>query len=338
MSTPGPTKLPGVIDTLSDGFRTVNRQPWLIALPVLLDLFNWLGPRLSAVPLVRRLVSFLEESMTATAGLGIPNADAMRALQLMKSGLDNNPRGWNLFSLLSLNNPLGMPSLALTQDARAPAWVGSPPLIEVSGGGQFLGLAAVLLLCGIVLGAIYLGLAAQVVRTGAGQPAVAVQRAGIYAVRFVALIAILLVVSLFLGLPAGVVIALTALFAPVVASLFVAALWAVVLWVYFYLFFAVDALFISDVGPLRAIGNSIAVVRMRPASALGLFLASIIISLGMPHVWGAVGASELGLLVSIVGNAYIGTGLVAASMIFYRDRITAYQAAMSAGKGPAQTA
>src|ERR1041384_7064582 len=35
----------GVIETLSAGYAAVNRQPWVLLLPVLLNLFLWLGPR-----------------------------------------------------------------------------------------------------------------------------------------------------------------------------------------------------------------------------------------------------------------------------------------------------
>ena len=47
---PALPKLPGIIDTLSAGFQTVNRHLYLLLVPILLDLFYWLGPRLTVKP------------------------------------------------------------------------------------------------------------------------------------------------------------------------------------------------------------------------------------------------------------------------------------------------
>jgi hypothetical protein len=113
MSTRAATKLPGVIDTLSAGYQTVNHHPWLILLPLVLNLFTWLGPRLSPLPLVRSLVQFMEESMNTAQGLGVSTPEMTQTMQLMKKTLEGDSNDWNLFAVLSANNPLGVPSLVL---------------------------------------------------------------------------------------------------------------------------------------------------------------------------------------------------------------------------------
>ncbi len=49
----------GLIDTLSSGFKVVQRRPWLILPPILLDLWLWLGPRWSIQPLADSLLRLL---------------------------------------------------------------------------------------------------------------------------------------------------------------------------------------------------------------------------------------------------------------------------------------
>ncbi len=49
----------GLIDTLSSGFKVVQRRPWLVLLPVLLDLWLWLGPHWSIEPLTTGLLGLL---------------------------------------------------------------------------------------------------------------------------------------------------------------------------------------------------------------------------------------------------------------------------------------
>jgi len=47
----------GVIETLSAGYTAVNRQLWVLMLPILLDVFLWLGPHVSYSPLVGPVVT-----------------------------------------------------------------------------------------------------------------------------------------------------------------------------------------------------------------------------------------------------------------------------------------
>jgi hypothetical protein len=89
-----------------------------------------------------------------------------------------------------------------------------------------------------------------------------------------------------------------------------------------YLFFAPDAIFVSRVGPIQAIRRSVAVVHSGVWSALTLAILITVILIGMSQVWIALaGQASWGLALGIVGNAYIASGLVAASMLFYRERM-----------------
>ena len=89
-----------------------------------------------------------------------------------------------------------------------------------------------------------------------------------------------------------------------------------------YLFFAPEAIFISRVGPIQAIRRSVAVVHASVWSALTLAILMTVILIGMGQVWIALASqASWGLALGIVGNAYIASGLVAASMLFYRERM-----------------
>ena len=89
-----------------------------------------------------------------------------------------------------------------------------------------------------------------------------------------------------------------------------------------YLFFAPEAIFISRVGPIQAIRRSVAVVHAGVWSALTLAILVTVILIGMGQLWiSLAGQASWGLALGIVGNAYIASGLVAASMLFYRERM-----------------
>jgi hypothetical protein len=131
-------------------------------------------------------------------------------------------------------------------------------------------------------------------------------------------------VALLFGLPIGVLTYGAALLSPALASLVLSAVSVGVIWAGIYLFFVPEAIFLSGVGPLRAVKQSVAVVRLSFWPTLGLIGLTTLVLFGLGQVWEL--ASERltepwGLAVGVLGNAYIASGLIAASMRFYRERI-----------------
>jgi hypothetical protein len=93
------------------------------------------------------------------------------------------------------------------------------------------------------------------------------------------------------------------------------------LWGVFLLFFAQDAIVVSDAAPVRAIKLSYGVVRNNFWPALVFIGAYALIRSGMPAALQVLNGAWWGVPLAVIGNAYIATGLVAAAMIFYRDRV-----------------
>lgn len=318
-------KLPGIIDTLSAAYQTLNQHLYLLIVPVVLDLLYWLGPRITVAGIARETSAALE-SMAHRPGIGITTEQSAQTLAAMREAIEATGRSLNLLSVLS--SALSVPSLFLSDEAQTPAWLGTLPAHSVGSFGELVTLTVALFLLGIVVGAVYMGLAAQVVRDGKAQPDALAQRLLTYAGRYVALLLIVLLMVLFIGLPISLVVGVLALISPLLGSILILFVWAGVLWFYLHLFFTTCALFVSDADPLRAILSSITVVRMSTSSAIGLLAIAMVISLGMSYVWSALGLSAAATLAGILGNAYIGTGVTMAILIFYRDRIRVVTAAL----------
>ena len=51
--------LPGVWQTIAAGFDLTSKHLWLAILPIILDCFLWLGPRLSGRPIIERLAAMM---------------------------------------------------------------------------------------------------------------------------------------------------------------------------------------------------------------------------------------------------------------------------------------
>ena len=296
----------GIVETLSAGFGVVNQQPWIVVIPVLLDLFLLFGPRLSASPLVSWFVS--QPAFERSLGAGAAPEAAQAELIALADDL-------NVLALLSAGG-ISLPSVVpLLGVARG-------PLIMVGTVGRVVlcGLGALAL--GALLGCVYRALLAQGARDGEIAPLHVPAEAGRGWMRIIVLALLLIGAMLVLLVPLAFVAALASLVAAGAAALVTGVVVTVALAAQLYLFFAPDAIFISRVGPIEAIRRSIAVVHTGIWSALTFVMLVTVTLIGMAQVW-ALLASQAGwgLSLAIVGNAYIASGLIAASMVFYQERM-----------------
>lgn len=330
----------GIINSLSSGFDAITKRIWLISIPVVLDIYLWMGPRLSIYPLVKRALSIVALP---------PNASPEELLILTetKGLLEQAGQSFNAFSLLVIRK-LAMPSLIspnlwletlgvtlnisnlVTFQAPEASFLSRPlPVIEVRSESVFLGLYILLSLVGMLIGCSYLGLIAQEVGDKQMNVVHVLRRVWIWWARVVLIALLIFMGLLMLGLPLLVVVALFSSLSRNLAQLignfiFISFIW-VGIWIYIYLFFFINALILNDTGILRAIWNSFNVVRRNFWPTIGLMLLIGLIGAGFSIIWRMLSTSSWGTLLAIIGNAYIGSSLAAASFTFYRDRYVAWQ-------------
>jgi hypothetical protein len=309
----------GIIDALSAGFNAVSRRLWLILVPVALDLILWLGPRLSVRPLLERWLSAWQVMM-ASAG------DAEAALptaRMMTEMLNNSGQETNLLLLLA-NRLMGQPSLAALLPGGG--WGG---VIEVrsllTAGTGFIVFTAM----GLFIAALYLSLIVSQLSEGdsnwAGFGQRLVRRWLQLTLYLVALTTMIVVVSVPFSMALVMAMWLGSTFgAALISVLSVILIW-LGLWVFLSLFFVTNAIVLDDVNAAVAVWRSVNVVVRNFWATVGLWLLTELIMVGFSLIWQRLGAWPAGALAGIVGNAYLGTGLAAASVIFYRDRYHRWQ-------------
>lgn len=299
----------GIIDSLSAGYGAVAQKPILLLIPLVLDLFLWLGPRLSIAPIASELATRLSIAAGETAD---------NSATLFEQNTVEILDSYNLFAALS-TWPLGSPSLLAGNDVgRGP--FGAAPVIPILGLDALLAWMLALILIGLLVGSFYLGLIA---RWAAGDR---IRLRGwarivwLYWARIVALVFVILVGAFFLSVPFFLAVELVATvlapLAPVVLLVGV----GVGMWVLFHLFFAPHGILLYGISVQQAIGHSVELVRHYRLSAVGLLVMGVIISLGLTMIWSIPPSESWMRLVAIVGNAFVNTGLVAATFVFYQER------------------
>jgi hypothetical protein len=314
----------GVIDVVSAGLDLVRRRWWTLLFPILVDAIIWVMPRLSLTQLLRPSV----DQMLQMASLsGDP-----QVVEETRQTLEQLTQSFNLLNLVAtaLNNVARFPSLFRLDTLRATmlnvpgpinALAYSQPLLSPE---LIVVLFVPLFLLGLLMVAVYLELIAQGVRPLERQSkSAALIRIAELWLRLIFFA--LLLVGMLLG--AGIVMALLQAFLPSPELATFAALLLTIglFWIFIYFFFVTSAMAVSGVSLRMAIRQSTLLFRVFFWSAVGLVLLSVFLDRGLAIIWDGLTVSSLGVAVAIAANAYIGTSLIAAAMVFYQDRMHALE-------------
>jgi hypothetical protein len=311
----------GVIGCLTAGFEVLSRSAWLVAPPVLLDLLLWLGPRLSISPLMARLIGALQ---------GYPPVDPEMARQ-MATALDllrQLGEQSNLLLLLGIFPLVGLPSLLSGRAPEPVSPLGVPRVVPVGDVMLLFTSVAVLVPVGITLGFLYLsaiagrvhhfwpdsGQSVQTARRIGGRAVLKFLRTGAFAAvlivggaAYVSVLMVLVAIGTAISQFLGALIWLLGIGSGTYAAI--------------HLLFVVHGVLLGGRGLLRAMWDSILMLRVQFTSVLGLWLLVLVIEQGLGFVWSLPSSDSWSTLVGVVGNACVATGLTVATFVFYRERI-----------------
>jgi hypothetical protein len=334
----------GVIGCVAAGFEMLGQNLWPLALPVLVDLFFWLGPRLSLAPLLDRVVTILKAQPA-------PDPEVTRQVVQTTQLLEKFGEQFNLFSLLSMLPLLNVPSLLASHAPGVVSPLGEARVLLVASAPALMAWGVVLVPIGLLLGFMYLSSMARRVRAawsaqerqasaspptafrlgeadepalagveGAGQDAPATSWVG-RLIRFFLFASGLLVAGIVLvpiwSLLVGVTVAIAEIFGLVLQALSIGLASYIVL----HFLFVVHGVLLGRRGLLRAMWESVVLIHTHLPSVVGLVLVVVVIYRGLGYVWSLPSGDSWSLLIGILGNSCIVTALITATFVFYRERI-----------------
>jgi hypothetical protein len=93
-----------------------------------------------------------------------------------------------------------------------------------------------------------------------------------------------------------------------------------------HLLFVVPGVLLGGRGLLRAAWESILLIHTQFSSVVALVLLVVVIYQGLGFVWSLPPGDSWALLIGILGNGCIATGLTAALFVFYQERLGQLQA------------
>lgn len=311
-----------VIDALASGFELVLRNPWILILPVLLDLFLWLGPQISAKPLFEQAIPILDQTLPMLSA-SLP-ADSSADLQLnvdsLKSDLRQAGDTVNLMGMTALFGEIAtsFPSVSSIQPP-ATDWARATWFV-VSNGVTFFVLLFPMGLFGLFLTCLYLQPIARAARRETNLQTIIPQTIQSIAGTAGLTIGVGIGLGVFM-IPLILGATLIAMLNQGIGSFIILSGMLLMLWTSLYLTYALPAIFVGGANPWQAVRNSVSIFRFDFWSAMGLVMLAYLIRMGFAIVWQFFLDNPWGILFDVIANAYLGSGLIAATMLFYADRI-----------------
>lgn len=293
------------------GFDATANHIGLLVIPVLFDLVLWFGPHLRLDQLLQRMISGLQAQPMANTG------DTAELLQFTNQFWSALVERLNLFSILRAY-PVGVPSLMVTSQPMSTP-LGDPLNWQVPSIGLTILFSIILSVIGLALGAFYFSMVAQVIGSEKLDLPPLFNKWGRFTVQTI-LLALLLTVFMFaLSIPAGCLISVASLGALPFGEMGLWIYGAVVLWILMPFLFSPHGIYLNNFTVAASLRESVRITRvMMPKTAI-FFVVLLVIDRGLTMLWKIPKDDSWLALVGLIGHAFVATGLIAASFVYYRD-------------------
>jgi len=297
---------PGIINSIKAGFDTIATHIWAILLPLFLNLFLWLGPRLRMDALFN---SVKADVVSIWQNGGVSAEDIQRVL----TWYENTIPSVNLFWIFR-TIPIGISSLFLSGDGSQTP-LGSPLIVQVNALSLF-GWIFLLTLVGWIGGGIYFRSVAWLATSDKDSQPVGIFRA-IAQTMLTSISWIIL--SVVIGVPVFLILALALQFSTFVANILVLFLSLASMWVIVPLFFWPHGIFIKKQNFLTSVMSSVQMARFTLPTSSMFVLTVFLLTFGLNFLWDISPKDSWMTLFGIFGHSFVTTALLAGSFIYYRD-------------------
>jgi len=305
-----------VIEALSAGLDAVLRHPWLLLIPLLLDLFLWVGPRLHAPALYQAFEPALRQMATQ-----MTTSEARFAAQELGKAIEQFFTQFNLLAWLSVTL-IGVPIVNGSLDATLKLVTGSAPLVwPVNNFENYLLVFVLATVIGLFISALYWTLLGDYVRGATFQTTHWLKRSFEVWKKLLILALIIVGLAIMAIFPLAIAMLTLSVFSAGLASVVPLLALGVAAWIALVCIFTPHGLVVHHMPVGRAINISSMIVRANFTPVASLVVVAIAISIGMGLIWDALAADSWLRLVAIAGNAVIATGLIVASLLFYQNRV-----------------
>lgn len=302
---------PSVFKAIKGGFDAIANQIYIVLIPILFDLWLWLGPHLQ----VKRLMTDILAMLNSTPSLEVSSSESIMLVnsELIKDYIERI----NLMTTLR-SYPVGIPSL-ISSILPIQTPLGTPQLIDITSPWMVILIWLAFILLGTLAGTFYFMVVSQAALEGrvrikqsmVDYPRMAIQMLGLTLA--IGLVLLILIV------PISCVFSFISLGGIPVTQITLIVLLGMLLWLIFPLIFTPFGIFAGRVNILAAVQRSILLTRMTLPNTLMFLVVMIIASQGLDFLWRVPQENSWLALVGVAGHAFVASGLLATAFVYYRD-------------------
>jgi hypothetical protein len=303
---------PSLIASLMAGFDAITRSIALILFPIALDLLLWLGPRFNLGKVVDE---YLKQMALLSASSTAGSAEILQSNQELWNFFGEN---MNVLALLRAY-PVGIPSLMASRLPTSIPGAGVPSILHLNSTMEVVGVSLIVTVIGLVIGSLFYQGVSEAALSKQVDWSSVLKRWPRASVQVVLLALFWVVLLIAVSIPASCIVSVLLMTNPTLSRLALLVFIAGLMWLIFPLLLSAHGIFAYGNPMLVSIKKSLTLTRMTLPSTGMLFLAVLTISQGMDILWRIPAENSWFTLVGIFGHAFITTGLLAATFVYYKN-------------------
>jgi hypothetical protein len=304
---------PNLIGAIRSGFDAIANHILLILFPIILDLILWAGPRFKLTGLIKSISDQLFKVYS------VQDPGMAELIQPVQAVWTEIAEQFNLLAILR-TYPVGITSLMVAQlPAASPFGVMASWEID-SFGGAFIAFILIALI-GIILGTLYFLVVAQAAVIGDVSWREAIEQWPRASLQMLYLGILWMVLLIFITIPGSFLLSLVALSGVSYGqcALFIFA--GIVFWLILPLVFSPHGIVMNQNNFFTSVKLSALLTRKTLPTTVLFILVIFLLSKGLDILWLVPSETSWLLLVGILGHAFVTTGLLASSFVYYRDAL-----------------
>ena len=302
---------PNVLKSIRTGFDAITKHLVLLLFPLGLDLILWFGPHIQIRSLIEELILEMNEvsqMFPADFARVMQEGEAIWAIAAERINLlialRSLPVG--IFSLLSSVLPIDNP-------------IGSPIFWDLPNlGGAFL-LIILIFVIGLLLGGLYFSAVRQAAIYNEVKwrpilkdwPRVSIQSLFLSIIWVVFFLAVLVVGSC---AATGITF-----FSVNLGQIAIILFGIISFWLIFPLFFSPHGIYVQGEKAWQSLITSVRLTNLTFMRTSLFIMLAILVNQGLNMVWQIAPEDSWLMMISIIGHAFVTTGMLSASFIYYQD-------------------
>lgn len=297
---------PNIIKPIRAGFSITANHLSLLLLPILIDLWVWLGIHLT---LKTQMTLFIGQIQNL---LSLPDSQLADMKQLLGEVLVDR---FNIVTALR-TFPVGIPSMmSALSPIKTP--FGQPVSIDLGSLGFGFVWFLTLSIVGIALGTLYYLIVAETVLNNEPDLVSAIKNWPWAFRQVLSLTLVWVGIGIAISIPFGCIIPIFSVgsFSQFVIFIYL----AIIAWIFYPLLLSAHGIFVNHDRMFVSFKKSIQLSRLTLPSTTIFLLFVLLISQGLSIVWGWPAEDSWVMVIGLVGHAFVTTGLLAASFLYYRE-------------------